>query len=140
MSNVRRHEDARSPVFIAEPSPLEHNASIVFRVRTHTDQGNGTEKYLSACVATRHYSIAAPITGNQQHMNTTRLIAIVLIVAGILGLVYGGFSYTKDTTAVKLGPIELSVKEKQQVNVPMWAGIGAIVIGGLLLVLGSKRG
>jgi TRAP-type C4-dicarboxylate transport system permease small subunit len=73
-------------------------------------------------------------------MNTTRLIAIALIVAGILGLVYGGFSYTKDTTAVKLGPIELSVKEKQTVNVPMWAGIGAIVVGGLLLVLGSKKG
>ena len=72
-------------------------------------------------------------------MNTTRLIAIALIVAGILGLVYGGFSYTKDTTAVKLGPIELSVKEKQTVNFPMWAGIGAIVVGGLLLVLGSKK-
>ena len=73
-------------------------------------------------------------------MNTTRLIAIVLIVAGVLGLVYGGFSYTKDTTAVKIGPIELSVKKKETVNVPMWAGIGAIVIGGLLLVLGNKKG
>lgn len=72
-------------------------------------------------------------------MNTTRLIAIVLIVAGVLGLVYGGFSYTKDTTAVKVGPIELSVKERETVNVPMWAGIGAIVIGGLLLVLGNKK-
>ena len=72
-------------------------------------------------------------------MNTTRLIAIVLIVAGVLGLVYGGFSYTKDTTAVKVGPIELSVKQKETVNVPMWAGIGAIVIGGLLLVLGNKK-
>ena len=73
-------------------------------------------------------------------MNNIRLIAIVLIVAGVLGLVYGGFSYTKDTTALKLGPIELSVKEKQTVNVPMWAGIGAIVVGGLLLVLGNKKG
>ena len=73
-------------------------------------------------------------------MNTTKLIAVVLIVAGVLGLVYGGFSYTKDTTAVKIGPIELSVKEKETVNIPMWAGIGAIVIGGLLLVLGNKKG
>ena len=72
-------------------------------------------------------------------MNATRLIAIVLIVAGVLGLVYGGFSYTKDTTAVKVGPIELSVKERETVNVPMWAGIGAIVIGGLLLVLGNRK-
>ena len=73
-------------------------------------------------------------------MNTTKIVAIVLIIAGVLGLLYGGFSYTKDTTAVKLGPIELSVKEKQTVNIPMWAGIGAIVVGGLLLVLGSKKG
>lgn len=72
-------------------------------------------------------------------MNPLKMIAIALIVAGVLGLVYGGFSYTKNTTAVKLGPIELAVKEKETINVPMWAGIGAIVAGGLLLVFGSKR-
>ena len=73
-------------------------------------------------------------------MNSVKLVAIVLVVAGLLGLVYGGFSYTKDTTVVKLGPIEISAKEKQTVNVPMWAGIGAIVVGGLLLALGGKKG
>ena len=73
-------------------------------------------------------------------MNPTKLVAIVLIIAGVLGLVYGGFSYTKNTTAVKLGPIELAVKEKQTVNVPLWAGIAAIAVGGLLLVMGGKRG
>ena len=72
-------------------------------------------------------------------MNTTKIIAILLIAVGVLALVYGGFSYTKDTTAVKLGPIELSVKEKETVNVPMWAGVGAIVIGGLLLVFGTRK-
>ena len=72
-------------------------------------------------------------------MNSTKIIGIILIVAGTLGLLYGGFSYTKDTTAVKLGPIELSVKEKETVNVPVWAGIGAIVVGGLLLLLGGKK-
>jgi hypothetical protein len=72
-------------------------------------------------------------------MNTARTIAIALIVAGLLALVYGGFSYTKDTTAVKLGPIELSVKEKETVNIPVWAGVGAIVIGGLLLVFGTRK-
>jgi hypothetical protein len=55
-------------------------------------------------------------------------------------LLYGGFSYTKETHDVKIGPIELSVKEKQDVNIPVWAGIGAIVVGGLLLVFGGKRG
>ena len=85
-------------------------------------------------------SSVVPIAESLSLMNTTRLIAIALIVAGVLGLVYGGFSYTKDTTAVKIGPIELSVKEKETVNVPMWAGIGAIVVGGLLLVLGNKKG
>lgn len=73
-------------------------------------------------------------------MNSIRIAAIVLIVAGALGLVYGGFSYTKSTQNLKLGPIELSVKEKETVNVPMWAGIGAIVLGGVLLVVGGKKG
>ena len=71
-------------------------------------------------------------------MNPLKLVAVVFIVAGALALVYGGFSYTKDTTAVKIGPLELSVKEKQTVNVPIWAGVGAIVVGGLLLVMGKK--
>ncbi|MED5617653.1 hypothetical protein [Ideonella sp. BN130291] len=71
-------------------------------------------------------------------MNISRIAAIVLIVGGVLALLYGGFSYTKDTTAVKLGPIELSVKEKQTVNIPIWAGVAAIVAGGLLIVLGKK--
>jgi TRAP-type C4-dicarboxylate transport system permease small subunit len=73
-------------------------------------------------------------------MNSIRIVALALIVAGVLALVYGGFSYTKETHDVKLGPIELSVKEKQKVNVPIWAGVGAIVVGGLLLVFGSKKG
>ena len=72
-------------------------------------------------------------------MNPIRLVAIVLIVVGVLGLAYGGFSYTKDTTVVKLGPLEVSAKQKETVNVPMWAGIGAVVAGGLMLVLGGKR-
>lgn len=71
-------------------------------------------------------------------MNASKMLGIALIVAGVLGLVYGGFSYTKDTTAVKLGPIELKVKEKESVNIPLWAGIAAIVAGGALLVMGGK--
>jgi hypothetical protein len=72
-------------------------------------------------------------------MNPVKVIAIVLVIAGVLGLAYGGFSYTKDTTVVKIGPLEVSAKEKQTVNVPMWTGVGAVVIGGLLLVFGGKR-
>ncbi len=73
-------------------------------------------------------------------MNAARIVGIVLIAAGALALVYGGFSYTKDTTAVKLGPLELSVKEKKTVDLPIWLGVGAIVAGGLLIVLGGKKG
>ena len=72
-------------------------------------------------------------------MNPVRLIAVIIIVAGALGLLYGSFSFTKATHDVKLGPIEFSVKEKETVNVPMWAGIGVIVVGGLLLGFGSKK-
>ena len=73
-------------------------------------------------------------------MNLARIVGVVLIVAGVLALLYGGFSYTKDTTVVKLGPIELSAKEKQTVNVPIWAGVGAVVIGAALLAFGGKKG
>jgi uncharacterized membrane protein YidH (DUF202 family) len=72
-------------------------------------------------------------------MNGIRAIAIVLIVAGALALAYGGFSYTKDTHQTKLGPIELSITETQRINVPLWAGIAAIVVGGALLLAGGKR-
>ena len=72
-------------------------------------------------------------------MNAVKIAAIVLIVAGVLGLVYGSFSYTKETHEATLGPIELSVKDKQTVNVPVWAGVGAIVIGGVLLLFGSTK-
>ena len=67
-----------------------------------------------------------------------RIVALLLIVAGLLGLVYGGFSYDRDKTALKLGPLELKVTEKETVNVPVWAGVGAIVAGGLLLAFGGK--
>jgi len=68
-------------------------------------------------------------------MNAVKILAIVLIVAGTLGLVYGGFTYTKDTQNLQLGSVELSVKDTERVNVPLWAGIGAIVAGGLLLLV-----
>jgi len=73
-------------------------------------------------------------------MSGIRLVAVVLIVAGILALAYGGFSYQKDTTVAKVGPIELSAKKTETVNIPMWAGIGAIVVGGVLLVVGGRKG
>jgi TRAP-type C4-dicarboxylate transport system permease small subunit len=68
-------------------------------------------------------------------MNAVRLLAIVLIVAGTLGLVYGGFTYTKDTQKAQLGSLELSIKDTKTVNVPIWAGVGAIVAGGILLLV-----
>ncbi|MBL0151752.1 MAG: hypothetical protein IPP87_25120 [Ideonella sp.] len=72
-------------------------------------------------------------------MDMTKLVGVLLIVAGVLGLAYGNFSYTKQTHEVKLGPIEMSVKEKQTVNVPAWAGAGAIVAGVALLILGGSK-
>ena len=68
-----------------------------------------------------------------------RPFGIALIVAGTLALVYGGFSYTRERHDVKLGPIQFSVKEKETVNVPVWAGAGAIGLGALLLVIGGRR-
>ncbi|MBE2262586.1 MAG: hypothetical protein IAE92_07580 [Burkholderiaceae bacterium] len=71
-------------------------------------------------------------------MNTGKLIAIVLIALGCLGLAYGGFSYTKETTGVKLGPLELKVQERERINIPLVISAGAIVAGVLMLALGRK--
>ena len=73
-------------------------------------------------------------------MSAIKMAAIVLIAAGVLGLAYGSFSYTKDTHEAKLGPLELSVTEKETVNIPVWAGVGAVVVGGALLLVGGKKG
>lgn len=72
-------------------------------------------------------------------MNAVKIVGILLIVAGVLGLIYGNFSYTKETHEAKIGPIEFSVQEKETVNVPVWAGVGSIAIGGLLLLFGRRK-
>jgi uncharacterized membrane protein len=71
-------------------------------------------------------------------MSALKIVAILLIVAGIVGLVYGKFSYTKATHEAKIGPFDLAVKEKQTVNIPLWAGVAAIVAGALLLVVPKR--
>jgi len=72
-------------------------------------------------------------------MSGVKIVAIALIVLGALGLVYGSFSYTKEAHEVKLGPINLSIADKETVNVPVWVGVGAIAVGGLLLLFGNKK-
>ncbi len=72
-------------------------------------------------------------------MNTNKLIGIILIVAGCLGLAYGGFTYTKETSAVKLGPIELKVQEKETVSIPLIVSAGAIAIGVFMLVAVGRK-
>ncbi len=72
-------------------------------------------------------------------MPVRQIVAIVLIVAGVLGLVYGGFSYTRETHEAKLGPLEFQVKQKERVNVPVWAGVVLIAAGTGILLFGRKR-
>ena len=67
------------------------------------------------------------------------LLGVVLMVGGILALVYGGFSYPKETHDAKLGPLEFEVTERERVHVPQWVGIAAIAVGGGLLYLGGRR-
>lgn len=67
-------------------------------------------------------------------MSGLRVVGIVLLVAGLLAVAYGGFSYTKDETAAKIGPVEIQVQEKERVNIPLWAGIVAAAAGAVLLV------
>ena len=72
-------------------------------------------------------------------MNAMKIVGVVLVIAGVLALAFGGFSVTKETHKAEIGPLKLSVQEKERVNVPQWLGIGAIVAGVVLLVLPSKK-
>ena len=72
-------------------------------------------------------------------MSVLKIVAILLIVAGIAGLAYGSFTYTKSTHDTKIGPFELSIKDKETVNIPVWAGVGGIVLGGVLLFARTKK-
>lgn len=72
-------------------------------------------------------------------MTAVRIIAIVLIIAGGLALAFGGFSYTQERTALKAGPLELKVQDKESVAIPTWAGGGAVALGVLLLVVGGRK-
>ena len=72
-------------------------------------------------------------------MNAVKILALGLIVAGVLGLAYGSFTYTKDTHSANVGPISVAVKDKQTVNVPVWAGIVTILVGGGLLFLPAGK-
>lgn len=72
-------------------------------------------------------------------MGGVKILALALLACGVLGLMYGGFSYTKDVHSAKVGAIELSVADQQRINIPVWAGVGAIVIGGVLLLFKARR-
>jgi TRAP-type C4-dicarboxylate transport system permease small subunit len=72
-------------------------------------------------------------------MSAIKLAALALMVAGALGLIYGAFSYTSDTHTAKMGPLEMTVKERRTVNIPVWAGAGALLVGGLLLVVPGRK-
>jgi uncharacterized membrane protein len=72
-------------------------------------------------------------------MDVKKVLGIVLLAAGVVVLAIRGFSYTKETHDAKLGPIELSVKEKEHVTLPTWLGAGLVVVGGALLVVGRKK-
>jgi hypothetical protein len=71
-------------------------------------------------------------------MGSIKIAGIALIVAGLLGLAYGGFTFTKDSHDTKIGPLELSVKDKERVNIPIWAGVAAVVAGGVIVLMPRK--
>ena len=72
-------------------------------------------------------------------MSSLKIVAVLLIAAGVVALAYGGITYTKTTHDAKIGPVELSIKDKETVHVPVWAGVGAIVVGGALLLVRKKQ-
>jgi hypothetical protein len=73
-------------------------------------------------------------------MNPIKTAGIVLIVAGALGLAYGGFTYTRSSHETQMGPFSMTVKDRQTVTIPIWAGLGAVLVGGALLLIPAKKG
>src|SRR5688572_32533893 len=78
-------------------------------------------------------------TREETTMTPVKIVGILLIVLGALGLAFGSFSYTKETHQAKIGPLQLSVEEKERINVPQWAGLASIAVGIVLLVAGRKK-
>jgi len=72
-------------------------------------------------------------------MTPLRSAAVVLTILGILALAYGGFSYPRETQEAKIGSLSVSVQSQRSVNVPVWAGVGAIVLGVVLLLAPQKK-
>lgn len=72
-------------------------------------------------------------------MNLTRILGVIALVVGALSVLYGGFSYTKETTVAKLGPVELKAEHDERVNVPLWAGIAIFVVGGVLVFVSGRK-
>jgi multidrug transporter EmrE-like cation transporter len=84
------------------------------------------------------FANAANISGSfngEDEMNAVRMFAIALIVAGGLGLAYGSFTYTEEMHQTRIGPVELSIKDTETVNIPVWAGVGAVAAGVILLLV-----
>jgi hypothetical protein len=75
----------------------------------------------------------------EEAMSGLRIFGIALIILGIIGLVYGQFSYTRKSHDADLGVLKLSIKEKETVNVPVWAGVAGIAAGAALLLVGKRR-
>lgn len=72
-------------------------------------------------------------------MNAAKIVGIVLVLVGLAGFFTGGFSFTKDKTAAKLGPLELTVKERESVNIPQWLSLGVVALGAIVLVAGFRK-
>jgi hypothetical protein len=72
-------------------------------------------------------------------MAGTKIVALILLIGGVLALIYGGFTYTKSESEANIGPIELEVKDRERVNIPMWAGVLGVVIGGVMLMAPGKK-
>ena len=72
-------------------------------------------------------------------MNAIKIAGVALVLLGLAGFFTGGFSFTRDKTAAKIGPIELTVKERESINIPQWLSLGAVALGAIVLVAGFRK-
>lgn len=68
-----------------------------------------------------------------------KMIGLILIIAGAIGIIWGGIGYIKDRDTTHIGPVDIVVEEKGRVPIPPLVGVAALVAGGLMVGMSSRR-
>ena len=139
LNSLARYQRNTWPNISEMGGPMTSELSTCTEEPVRTEQQQAIDYLLANGFTLGHPAESTPKLVAEKHMNAAKITGIILIVIGLAGLFTGGFSFTKNTTAAKIGPLELKVQEKESVNIPQWLSLGALALGGLVLVIGFRK-